>query len=157
MLNDNVHMIPDLLLDGYLARCFGSGAAERFFRSFPGVPPHPEPIPATYDEGSCAFYLQNGGSYGVRDPLDYAVNNARGVVVHQTTWTSLGAERERSTASQAHLAPTKFFVNLDGTIGLPVSDAIANRGYTLKGCDEAASFGASFSPYVTLHVCPLDY
>lgn len=155
MLNDNVHMGIDLLLDGYLARCFGSGAAERFFRSFPGVPPHPEPIPATYDEGSCAFYLQNGSSYGLRDPLDYAVNNTRGVVVHQTAWTSptlFGAEREQLTASRAHLAPTKFFVNVDGSIGLSISDAIANRGYTLKGCNAAVSFGASFPPYVTLHI-----
>jgi hypothetical protein len=123
----------DYLTDGYLSYTFGVHNMERYLvRLFQVVTPFIQAI----RHQSGAFYVFNHPSHYIspatsvqrRDawPLDYAVRSG-GSVVPQQIWFPQGQGDRRRYVDQAQFRMPVFFVNMDGSLGVPVMNAAAGH------------------------------
>jgi len=142
---------PDLRLDGYLSYTFTPQVAEIYlaylFKVDPkrvqtfGVPNWPGAFfvadPLTMNH--CRPQHIGNGRYGWL--LDYAIQVRRGgSVVPQQLWSPQGQGDWRRYVEQTRLYIPVFFVNVDGSLGVPVSHAAAGQ-MSLRDANEPAPLG----------------
>ena len=139
---------PDLLVDGYIAYTFTPQVAEVYLTYLFKVDP----------KRVQAFGVHNWpGAFFVADPpmnhcrpqhigngryawlLDYVIRRG-GSVVPQQLWSPQGQGDWRRYVEQALLHIPVFFVNMDGSLGVPVSHAAAGQ-MSLRDAHEPAPLG----------------
>jgi hypothetical protein len=123
----------DYLTDGYISYTFGPQNAEGYIARLFSVD---APSIQAIRQGD-AFYAFNHPSYGIppavslygRDAwlLDFAVIRSIGSVVPQQLWSPQGQGDRRRYVDQAQLRMPIFFINRDGSLGVPVMDAAAGN------------------------------
>jgi hypothetical protein len=154
----------DILIDGLIAYTFGPRASECYFgHLFKGqirrsllrwdVPGWP---------GAC-FTTQAVLNEAVETPtrhehqsparlLDYDVRNLQGTVVPQALWCPQGPSAMKKYVVDATLQWPVFFVRGDGTVGLPIHDAIERPCRILLGAQTCAPLGGSSTLHVRIQV-----
>ncbi|KAI9440532.1 hypothetical protein H4582DRAFT_1473413 [Lactarius indigo] len=140
----------DLRVDGYLSYTFTPQVAEIYLAYLFKVDP----------KRVHAFSIRDWpGAFFVADPpmnhcrpqhilngryawlLDYAITSRRGgTVVPQQLWSPQGQGDWRRYVEQAQLHIPVFFVNADGSLGVPVSHAAAGQ-MSLRHANEPAPLG----------------
>ncbi|KAI9440514.1 hypothetical protein H4582DRAFT_1811442 [Lactarius indigo] len=85
--------------------------------------------------------------------LDYDITSRRGgTVVPQQLWSSQGQGDWRRYVEQAQLHIPVFFVNADGSLGVPVSHAAAGQ-MSLRLANEPAPLGDRTTTKIRISVC----
>lgn len=151
---------PDLHIDGYLSYTFTPQVAEIYLAYLFKVDP----------KRVKAFNLHHWpGAFFVADPpmdhcrplnighgrrawlLDYAIRRG-GSVVPQLLWSPQGQGDWRRYVEQARLYIPVFFVNMDGTLGVPVSHAAAGQ-MSLRDANQPAPLGDRTTTKIRISVC----
>jgi hypothetical protein len=151
----------DYLTDGYIPYTFGPQSAEvcrthlfyvdttairvirhqsGAFYAFnqPAAPPHFNP-PAVSLYGQNAWFL------------DFAIRPG-GSIVPQQLWFPQGQGDRRHYMDQARFRMPVFFVNMDGSLGVPVINAAAGR-MQLRGADLPPQFADKSTIKIRINVC----
>ena len=125
----------DYLTDGYISNTIGSRAEGYIARLFGVDAASIQAIRQT------AFYVFNPPSYSIppalsvhgRDAwlLDFAVRSG-GSVVPQQLWSPQGQSDRRRYVEQAQIRMPVFFINTNGSLGVPVVSAAAGN---MQLCD----------------------
>ena len=120
----------DYLTDGYISNTIGSRAEGYIARLFGVDAASIQAIRQT------AFYVFNPPSYSIppalsvhgRDAwlLDFAVRSG-GSVVPQQLWSPQGQSDRRRYVEQAQIRMPVFFINTNGSLGVPVVSAAAGN------------------------------
>ncbi|KAH9993730.1 hypothetical protein BJV74DRAFT_770768 [Russula compacta] len=144
------HRGQDFLTYGYISNTFSPRVAEYYIASLFRV--HPAAIQA-YSLGlqgcnGAYFVLNQPMNYGLPPVqangqhywlLDYAVRPG-GSIVPQQLWIPQGQGDWRRYVEQAQLHMPVFFVNTNGTLGVPVVNAAAGQ-MSLRGANAPAPLG----------------
>jgi hypothetical protein len=110
-----------------------------------------------------AFYVWNQPTIWTQPPLyfngrpgwllDYPIRPG-GSVVPQKFWFPQGQGDWRRYVEQARLQMPLYFVNADGTLGVPIVNAAAGQMY-LRGAGEPVPFGDKTTTKIRIGVCTL--
>ena len=139
---------PDLRVDGYLSYTFTPQAAEIYLAYLFKVDPKRVQAFGAYNWPGAFFVAdppmnhcraQHIGNGRYAWLLDYAIGRY-GSVVPQQLWSPQGQGDWRRYVEQARLYIPVFFVNMDGSLGVPVSHAAAGQ-MSLRDANEPAPLG----------------
>jgi len=83
--------------------------------------------------------------------LDYRIQPG-GSVVPQKLWFPQGQEDWRRYVGQASLQMPLFFIQEDGTLGVPIANAAAGQMF-LRGARHPAPFGEKATTKIRISVC----
>jgi hypothetical protein len=149
----------NFLTNGYIPYTFSPRAAASYYTVLFRV--DPSVIQAYSHLG--AFYVWNQPMIWTQPPLnfngrpgwllDYHIRPG-GSVVPQQIWFPQGQGDWRRHVEQAQLQMPLFFVNADGTLGVPIEKAAAGHMH-LRGVGERAPFGDKFTTKIRIGVCTL--
>jgi hypothetical protein len=158
----------DLRVDGYLSYTFTPQVVEIYLAYLFKVDPKRVQVFGAHNWPG-AFFITNplmnhcrpqhigNGRYAWI--LDYAVNSRRGggSVVPQQLWSPQGQGDWRRYVEQAQLYIPVFFVNMDGSLGVPVSHAAAGQ-MSLRDANASAPLGDRTATKIRISVCitPVD-
>jgi hypothetical protein len=84
--------------------------------------------------------------------LDYSIVRM-GTVIPQARWYPENVNDYRQHVVEAILQMPVFFVQQNGTLGLPLNDAINGRCHTLRDAREQAQLGGRTTTHVRIGVC----
>ena len=120
----------DYLTDGYISYTFGSRIAEGYIAHLFSI----DAASIQVIRQSAAFYALNAPSYAIPPTLslygqdawllDFAVRSS-GSVVPQQIWSPQGQGDRRRYVEQAQIRMPVFFINSNGSLGVPVVSAAA--------------------------------
>jgi len=149
----------DFLTDGYIPYTFTPQAAANYYTILFKVDPS---VIQTFSH-SGAFFVWNQPTIWTQPPLnfngrpawamDYRIRPG-GSVVPQQIWFPQGQGDWRQYAEQAQLQMPLFFVNVDGTLGTPIVNAVAGQIH-LRGANEPPPFGDKSTTKIRIGVCTL--
>jgi hypothetical protein len=153
----------DLRVDGYLSYTFTPQVAEIYLAYLFKVDPKRVQAFGAHNWPG-AFFIANppmnhchpqhigNGRYAWL--LDYAINSRRGggSVVPQQLWSPQGQGDWRRYVEQATLYIPVFFVNVDGSLGVPVSYAAAGQ-MSLRDANQPAPLGDKTTTKIRISVC----
>ena len=150
----------DLLIDGYLSNTVTPQVAEIYLAYLLKVDPkrvqafrvHDWPgafFVADPPMSHCRPQLIGNGRYAWL--LDYALRRG-GSVVPQHLWSPQGQGDWRRYVEQAQLYTPVFFVNVDRSLGVPVSHAAAGQ-MSLRDANEPALLGDRTTTKIRISVC----
>jgi hypothetical protein len=157
-------MTKDFFTDSYISYTFTPQAAEVYLAYlFKTEPRRVQPFHHQQD----AFFVWNQPPISTMPPimavprgqpypspawlLDFAIRPG-GSVVPQQIWFPQGQGDWRRYVEQAQLQMPLFFINADGTLGVPVVNAAAGQ-MTLRGGHELAPFGDKTTTKIRIGVC----
>ena len=151
----------DLLTDGYITYTFRPQDAANYLMILFKVNPQVVQANAFLHQG--AFFVWNQPTIWTQPPLnfderpgwllDYHIRPG-GSVVPQQIWFPQGQVDWRRYVEQAQLQMPLFFVNADGSLGVPVVNAAAGQMY-LHGASEPVPFGDRTTIKIRICVCVL--
>ena len=152
---------PDsyFLTDGYIAYTFTPQAAASYYAILFKV--DSSAVRAFHHLG--AFYVWNRPTTWTQLPLnvngrhgwllDYHIRPG-GSVVPQQIWSPLAQGDWLRYVERARLQTPLFFVNADGTLGVPIVNAVSGQ-ICLRGGGEPAPFGDKATTKIRICVCTL--
>jgi hypothetical protein len=160
--------MPELLVDGYISQSFGPNSTEDYLyhllktdrsglnqscQTVPKpdnsgalfvvrtIPNHLYPAPFMQDRHGHPLWL-----------LDYSIVRM-GTVIPQARWYPENVNDHRQHVVEAALQMPIFFVQQNGTLGLPLNDAINGRYHTLRDAREQAQLGGRVTTHIRIGVC----
>jgi hypothetical protein len=149
----------DFLTDGYITYTFRPQAAANYLTVL--FKANPSDVHTFLHKG--AFFVWNQPTLWTQPPfnfngrqawlLDYHITPG-GSVVPQQIWFPQGQGDWRRYVEQAQLQMPLFFVNADGNLGVPVTNAAAGQMY-LRGAGDPAPFGDKTTTKIRICVCVL--
>ncbi|ETW80855.1 hypothetical protein HETIRDRAFT_320857 [Heterobasidion irregulare TC 32-1] len=125
-------MERDIFMDGYISYTFGAEKADRHFRSLLKVPTL-GPDDVGYSDAQSHFDVTVAGRSLV---LDLRVDLQRGSIVPQEFWQPKSEAIHILHVSNATLCMPTFFIRQDGSIGVPLADAVEGD---LRGIRDAGT------------------
>jgi hypothetical protein len=151
-----------LLVDGYISQTFSPQVADIYLCCLFKVQDSRQVQTIPVPQWPRMFFVANrmphcrSHQIGPRQLawlLDYAVGR-RGTVVHQQLWAPQGQGDWRRYVAQAVLHLPVFFVNTDGSLGVPVSYAAAGQ-LSLQNANEPPPLGDKTTTKIRISVCSL--
>jgi hypothetical protein len=151
----------DLLVDGYVAYTFTPQVAAVYLRQLCKI--NDPRVVQTFSVSGWpgAFFITNPpmnhcrpyhiGNNQYAWLLDYAIRPG-GTVVPQLLWTPQGQGDWPQYVEQARLDLPVFFVNADGSLGVPVAYAAAGQ-MTLRNAKEPPPLGDKTTTKIRISVC----
>ena len=155
----------DLLVDGYVAYTFTPQVAAVYLRQLCKI--NDPRVVQTFSVSGWpgAFFITNPPMNHCRPHhignnqyawlLDYAIRPG-GTVVPQLLWSPQGQGDWRRYVQQATLNLPVFFVNADGSLGVPVAYAAAGQ-MTLRNAKEPPPLGDKTTTKIRISVCFFFY
>lgn len=160
MILQMINLSRDLLTDGYISYTFGPRHAEKYMAILFGV--DKQMVVAKCDQ-SGAFYVLNEPSrrssptvsINGQDAwlLDYDLSSY-GSVVPQELWTPQRPNALIRYVRNAQIRVPVFFVNMDGSMGVPIKDASMGL-MQLDGGQLPQPFSKSSELTIRIAVCTL--
>ena len=152
----------ELLVDGFIARTFGSEDANSYlalllqdpssknFLQYYGISHHQGAWYIT-DNSNLVQGRSPGVPLQIAPPLDY-VAMAFGTVVPQKRWAPANEADYSYFVEKALLQLPIFFVNCNGEVGFPLSDILRGCDRDLRNANDFAPLGGKFSTHIRVNV-----
>ena len=141
-------MERDIFVDGYISYTFGVEKADRHFRSLLKGPTL-GPNDVCYSDAQSHFDVTVAGCSLV---LDLRVDLQRGSIVPQELWQPKSEAVCILHASNATLCMPTFFIRQDGSIGVPLVDAVEGDLQGMRDAGTHVKLGGRASIHLRMNV-----